>query len=100
MLWQPDIIAQVTLLPTFEGGRKSATPSNYFGCPLGFENEYFDVRLDLSEVGSVAPGDTVRVPAKFVCPDLIKSRFSVGSIFILWEGKKIGEGKVLEVINI
>jgi len=66
---------------------------------LGFENEYFDVRFDLSEVGSVAPGDTVRVPAKFLYPELIKSRLSVGSVFILWEGKKIGEGKVLEVIN-
>lgn len=99
MLWQPDIIAQVTLLSTTEGGRQGPTPSNYFGCPLGFENEYFDVRLDLSEVGSVAPGDTVRVPAKFLCPDLIKNRLSVGCVFILWEGKKIGEGKVLEVIN-
>ena len=99
MLWQPDIIAQITLLPTSAGGRQGPTPTEIFGCPLGFGDQHFDVRFDLTAIGSVSPGETVQVPGKFLSPDLIKNRLRVGSQFTLWEGKKIGEGKILEVIN-
>ena len=76
---KPDIVAEVTLLPRSEGGRQSATPADWYGCPLGFEGEYFDVRFDLSSVGRVAPGATVRVPGWFLSPELIKPRLSVAS---------------------
>ena len=97
MLWKPDIVAELTFLPTAEGGRKGPTPPDFFGCPFGFGGEYFDVRFDLSEIGSIAPGASVRAPAKFLNPKLIKDRLSVGSEFILWEGRVIGRGRVLEI---
>ena len=95
MLWQPDILAEVTLLSTAAGGRHGPTPADSFGCPLCFGGEYFDIRFDLSDIGHVAPGMTVRVPAKFLFPELIKPRLAVGSEFSLWEMRTIGIGKVI-----
>ena len=93
----PDITVEVTFLPTCEGGRQGPTPADRYGCPLGFEGEYFDVFFDLSSVGRMAPGSTVRVPARFLSPRLIKPRLVVGSQFTLWEGRIIGKGRVLEI---
>ena len=71
------------------------SPSRRTGGSLGFENEYFECRLDLSEVGSIPPGRHARVPVKFLSPELIVPRLSVGSTFTLWEGKTIGRGRVV-----
>lgn len=95
--WKPDFLAEFALLSSEEGGRHGPTPSEWFGCPLGFEGEYFDVRFDLENVGSVKPGGTAVAPGKFLSPQLIKHRLVVGSQFTLWEGRIIGTGKVLDI---
>jgi hypothetical protein len=94
---KPDISAEVTFLPSAHGGRQNPTSTDWYGCPIGFAGEYFDVRFDLSAVGRVAPGATVHVPAQFLSPKLIKPRLAVGSEFTLWEGRTIGKGRVLEI---
>jgi hypothetical protein len=92
-----DITAEVTFLPTAEGGRQGPTQADWYGCPLHFEGDYFDIRFDLSSIGCVSPGETVRVPARFLFPELIKPRLAVGSLFTLWEGRTVGQGRVLKI---
>ena len=94
---EPDILAEVHLLATQDGGRKCPTPSDKFGCPVGFEGEYFDMRIDLSEAGSLSPGMTKEVPIRFLWPELILPRLRMGSEFTLWDGKTIGHGRVTKI---
>jgi hypothetical protein len=69
MKFEPHILAEVYLLPTTEGGRRMTTPADVFGCPVGIGSEYFDMRMDLTAIGSLSPGDTAQVPIRFLCPD-------------------------------
>ena len=97
MLWEPDIVAKITLFPSLDGGHNGPTPADLFGCPIDFEGSYFDIRLDLSNIGSISPGQTVIVPARFLSPELILNRLSIGAEFTLWEGRIIGRGRVEEI---
>jgi hypothetical protein len=91
---QPDILVVVRFLSTQEGGREGPTPKTWFGCPFVFAGEYFDCRLLLDGVGSISPGDKVKVPIKFVRPDLILKKLQVGDRFELWERGVIAEGYI------
>lgn len=94
----PDIVAVVSLLAPTDGGRKSATPPDVFRCILVYHDSYYDCVLYLHQVGPVAPGKTVTVPIKFLCPDMIKYKLQTGDSFNLWEGKIIATGNI-EKIN-
>jgi len=95
--WAPQFVAELTFLPTSDGGRKGPTPADWFGCPLQFESARYDVRFDLSHSGPIKPGDTVQVPGRFLVPDLILSKLKVGSVFQLWELQVIAHGRVIEL---
>jgi hypothetical protein len=64
---------------------------------MKIDNEYFDVFFDLSETGPIAPGQTITAGLRFLCPDLALLRLSVGKEFLLWEGKVIAKGRLLEM---
>ncbi|WP_152601952.1 hypothetical protein [Burkholderia paludis] len=95
-----DVEARIQFLPSQEGGRQGRTPERVFGCPLRIDgvNAYFDCRLLLDQHGAIAPGDTVIVPIKFLCPDLIKKYLHPGVLFSLWERRTIAKGEILKVI--
>jgi hypothetical protein len=93
----PNITAQVSLLPSAEGGRKGPTPPDVFGCPVGISGEFFDMRIDLSMVGPLRPGTSAEVPIRFLRPDLVVPLLHPGDTFTLWEGRTIGTGKVLRI---
>ena len=88
----------VQFYTTEAGGRKGPTPPETFGCPLEFEGEMFDCRLLLNEIGSLAPGATVKLPIAFLYPELVKPRLNVGSRFTLWETKTIAAGVVEQIL--
>jgi hypothetical protein len=94
----PDLIARIHLFPTLEGGRQGPTPSDKFGCLLEFNGEFFDCRLLLEETGSLWPDQEAVVSIKFLDPDLAKLRLRPGDRFYLWEGKRIAEGEVEELL--
>ena len=94
-LWSPDILAEISLLTTEAGGRKTSTGSDWYGCPMQVDGQYFDARIDLSELGPVSPGQTILAPLKFLSPELALCHFPVGKAFALWEGRVIGSAKVL-----
>jgi hypothetical protein len=83
---------------TEDGGRRLATPTTIFKCPLEFEGEKFDCGLHLEETGSLSPGSKATVPVTFLFPELIKPRLSVGSRFTLWETRTIAEGVVEQIL--
>ena len=95
----PHILAEVRLLATEAGGRKGPTPPDAFVCQMGSGSEYFEMRMDLSSIGSLYPGSTARVPIRFSHPKYVNPLIQVGMEFSLNEGGKIGGGKVLEVYN-
>jgi hypothetical protein len=95
----PHILAEVRLLPTEAGGRKEPTPPDVFVCRIGSGGE-FEMALDLSDIGSLSPGSTARVPIRFSRPEYINPLIQVGTEFSLNdEVGKIGAGKVLEVYD-
>jgi hypothetical protein len=95
-LWLPDFIAQITFLPTSEGGRTSSTSSAWYGCPLGIDGQFFDARIDLSALGAISPGQSVVAPIKLLNPELALNHFTVGSTFTMFEGRTIGSGMVIQ----
>jgi hypothetical protein len=95
--FKADILAEVRLLPTGDGGRRAPTPTDKFGCPVGIGSEFFDMRIDLSDIGSLSPGQTARVPMAFLRPDFVLPLLHVGSEFTLWEARTIGHGRVIEI---
>jgi hypothetical protein len=95
MLWAPDITVEVFFLPTSDGGKTRTISGQWYGCPLGIDGAYFDARFDLTELGSIAPGSTVRLRAKLLDPAAVR-HFASGREFSLWEGRTIGTGRVLE----
>jgi hypothetical protein len=98
----PHILAEIRLLPTEAGGRKGPMPLDVFVCQMGSGGEYFEMRMDLTGVGSLSPGSTARVPIRFSRPQYVLMWIVVGtefSISELGESGKIGGGKVLEVYD-
>ena len=94
-----DVIAVLNMFPTEKGGRRGPTPNERFGCLMVIGGKSFAVRLDLREVGSILPGQTVRVPIRFLDWDSVKDNCNVGTKFFLREVQTIGEGVVEELNN-
>ncbi|MBA4019535.1 MAG: hypothetical protein C0483_20420 [Pirellula sp.] len=99
MRFKPDIIAEVQLLSTAEGGRQGPTPADAFGCLIKLDQQFFDLRIDLTDIGSLTPSMSRIVPIAFLSPDIVKPLIHVGSELTFWDGRTIGHGKVLEILN-
>jgi hypothetical protein len=93
--WSPDILVEVELLPTEQGGRLGATPPDSYSVILGIDGEHWSSRFDLTEFGSITPGATVVAPVKFLSPEA-HTQFTVGRTFSVWEIGDIGHGRVLK----
>lgn len=91
-----DIIAQIKLLATENGGRKNQLPSGIFKCIFVFQEENFDCGI-LTGQEQIRPGDQTKISIKFLFPEYLKSRLKIGSKFYLREMNTIGEGEVIEI---
>jgi hypothetical protein len=101
---KPDATVRVHLFPTDAGGRRTAISSPQYGCPVFFggqREQGYDCRLLLDEVGATLEpgGPSVVVPVKFLSPELVAPFLRPGARFVLWEGKDIGEGEVVQVFG-
>lgn len=96
---KPDITAQIRLYSTSQGGRAGATPSDHLGCIFVYQEENFECRILLHEIGAVHTGCDALVPIKFLAPELVKPRLQAGDQFTLREIKTIGEGAVKTVLE-
>ena len=91
---KPDAIIEVRFKKTTEGGRESAIVGDVYGCPLFVEGEGFDCRLLLTGK-ELQLGETYEIPVKFMNPDMVLPKLSIGKTITLWEGKDIATGKVV-----
>ena len=89
-----DLAVTLSLFPTDKGGRLGPTPNVWFGCLMVIDGKNFDVRLDLREVGSISPGQTVNVPVSFLDWEFAKDYCTLGKKFFLREVHMIGEGLI------
>ena len=95
----PDILADITLYDTEQGGRKSPTPADQFNCPIDIDGVKHDCRLLLKNIGPLIPGEKkINVPIKFLCPEIVLPKISIGKLFYLCEIGIIGEGLVSRII--
>jgi hypothetical protein len=96
---EPDLEVEVTLLPTEAGGRKHAL---WQGCRLpndfGLPGEMNDGMYEfLGEPPNPGASQTARV--WLLAPERNRGRIYEGFEYRLWEGRLIGNGKVIRVIN-
>lgn len=92
-----DIIATVSLFPTEVGGRQGPTPNDMYGCLMVIDNNNYDIKINLEDAGSIFPGQTVRVPVRFLDWERARESCSVGKRFILREVYTIGAGVIDEI---
>lgn len=95
---KPDAIIRVRFLTPAEGGRANPIQGDRYGCPVMIESEGFDCRFVLDGPIHFDLGRTYDVAVKFLNPRLALKRLIEGKSVTLWEGKTIGEGRVLKVM--
>lgn len=93
---KPDAVISVRFLTTAEGGRNTAVEGQFYACPLFVENQAFDCRL-LLEGRRLELGTTYKVPIKFLYREMALPKLAVGKQILLWEGRNIAKGQVVEV---
>jgi hypothetical protein len=93
---QPELIVDLTLYPTIEGGRRGPILGKWFGCPCVLRKEGSEGRdcRVLLDGRSIAPGESARVGMIFLSPDSA-ALFRAAGKFYLWEGGIICEAIVI-----
>jgi hypothetical protein len=92
----PQLIADLTLYPTGEGGKKRVAQPG-FGCPCTASKAQPVVTYDgwpmLTE--PLSPGESRRVGFVFLSGEEAAAVFRKAGIFYLWEGRFIGEAVIV-----
>jgi len=96
---EPDVIVQVRLLTTKEGGRKKPIKGMSYSCPMFFNGKGFDCRVVANAYLDLQLGKTYDLSLKFMNPDMIVPRLEIGSCISFWEGKTIAVGTVTKVLS-
>lgn len=95
---KPEIIVEITLLPSAGGGRKGAIPKGKYPGVFGVGEDHFSIRFYVDNDEGFELGQTQHFGVQFLIPEIALKHFPVGAEFTVWEGKVIGKGRVLEVI--
>jgi hypothetical protein len=94
---EPQLIVDVTLYPTVQGGRAGSTPAGWFGCPCKVNKDDvagWDCRI-LLDGNAMTPGETRRVGMMFLSGEETAARFRAAGTFYLWELRIVGEARVV-----
>lgn len=89
-----DFVAEIVLYATDNNGRSGPTPPDKWGCLLGVDEQYSDCRVLLNGT-PLAPGERRLVQVKLLDPDASLGRFTPGRRFTVFDGRIVGEGKVI-----
>jgi hypothetical protein len=89
-----DFSAEVVLYESDNNGRDGPTPPDKWGCLLVVDEQYFDCRMLLHGT-PLAPGERRLVQVKLLDPDNALGRFTPGRRFTVFDGRIVGEGKVI-----
>lgn len=97
-----DICAQISFLSESEGGRaEPISGERRFGCPMKFPGAegFFDGFLLLEKSQRIEPGSVHFVNIALLSPELLVGRIAEGDEVTLWQGRDIGHGRVVRVLN-
>jgi translation elongation factor EF-Tu-like GTPase len=96
----PDIEAEITFLPTDQGGRKTPAYSGYRP-QFFYEDHDWDADQEYPDVETVLPGQKVRALLRFLSPQAHLGRVHVGMEFQVREGLRIvAHGRVTRILNL
>jgi hypothetical protein len=96
----PQLVADVRLYSTEEGGRRTAAPPGW-GCPCTLSRDEPLVGYDAWPIlgnDAIGPGEERRLGFVFLSPEGLESARRAGAFF-LWEGRFIGEARVVEAAS-
>lgn len=79
------------------GGRQTAVKGDFYACPIFIDGEGFDCRIFIKG-RTLELGKWYELPVKFLNKDHALPKLTVGKSVTLWEGKTVGEGKVLRFV--
>jgi translation elongation factor EF-Tu-like GTPase len=98
--YPPDIEAEITFVPTEQGGRKTLAFSGYR--PQFYYDEHdWDAEHEYPDVESVAPGQTVRALLRFLSPEMHVGRMHPGTEFQVREGARVvAHGRVTKILHL
>lgn|GEM_PF-2331955 len=91
----PDFAAEIELLPTVAGGRKSALLGGAWRTVLGLNGEHWSALLRFG--GEPAPGAAFDANVWLLRADLALPLFEVGETFEVWEGGTKAWGRVKQM---
>jgi hypothetical protein len=95
---EPQLIADVTLYASSQGGLLVSTSAEWFGCLCKVKKADFhgwDCRILLNGIPLV-PGETRRVVFIFLSGEEAARTIRQAGRFYLWEGRIIGEAEVVQ----
>jgi translation elongation factor EF-Tu-like GTPase len=100
IVYPPDIEAEITFVPTAEGGRKTPAFSGYR--PQFYYDGYdWDAIQDYPDVSAVCPGQTVRALLRFMSPGAHVGRIFPGMEFLCREGAKVvARGRITKILSL
>lgn len=94
---EPELVADVTLYSTDDGGRRGPINPGY-GCPVMISKreplEGWDALLLLRDE-PLQPGETRRLGFVFLSGQEAVAQLKAAGRFFLWEGKFIGEAVII-----
>jgi hypothetical protein len=96
---KPEIVAELFLSNTVDGGRSGPIRKGEYRGVVGVQVGCFSVCFDVEDEDGVEPGESTKVGIQFLAPYAALRHFPVDSEFTLWEGREIGKGKVLQVLS-
>jgi translation elongation factor EF-Tu-like GTPase len=98
--YPPDIEAEITFIPTEQGGRKSLAFSG-FSPQFYYDGDDWDAIQEYPDVQSVSPGQTVRTLLRFLRPHAHVGRIHPGMEFQIREGARVvGHGRVTKILHL
>ena len=98
--YPPDVEAEITFIPTAEGGRKTPVYSDYRP-QFYYEGRDWDAVHEYPDVDTVLPGQTVRALLRFLSPDVLIDRIHLGMEFQIREGARVvGHGRITRILHL
>jgi|ERR1700722_19819659 hypothetical protein len=93
-----DVTINVRFKTTEEGGRKTPISGEFYACPMLIDGKGFDCRIDL-DGKKVELGHNYVLSVKFLNRSSVVPLLYPKKPVILWEGKDIANGEILEIFD-
>ena len=95
----PQVAALIQITAKESWGRTPPQLGVEFRFPLVVGGLAYIARFSVSDGDAFSRGMPIEVPIEFMFPDKALPRFTPGTQFTIWDGKDIGTGKVLRLVD-